>query len=93
MSKQGRGLEVEIEGKAKLQWLLQVESCFANPIALAAKKPSRKKNAPDAVDDSPALRQVAGLHLPSNLRLRLAESYLRYLQGTWGQGLYSTWAG
>lgn len=35
-------------------------------------QPEKIKNAPDAVDDSPALRQVADL--PSNLRLRLAES-------------------
>lgn len=87
-SRQKRALEEEIEGKAKLQWLLQVESCFANLIRTCSQKPKKKKKktAPDSVDDSPALK-VADLRLPSNLRLRLAESHQRYLQGTWGPGL------
>jgi hypothetical protein len=90
VSKQKRVLQVKVEGKAKLHWLLQVESCFAHLIRTCsqskAPKKKKKKTAPDAVDDSPALK-VADLRLPSNLRLRPAESYQRYVQGTWGPGL------
>lgn len=42
-SRQKRALEEEIEGKAKLQWLLQVESCFANLIRTCSQKPKKKK--------------------------------------------------
>jgi hypothetical protein len=45
VSKQKRVLQVKVEGKAKLHWLLQVESCFAHLIRTCSqsKAPKKKK--------------------------------------------------